>query len=911
MRTSLLIPVASLLLANQLAASPAERFAPQAYYTGARRVPVSIARDVIAIRADAKRSPAELAVVVEDAARKVAPGGEVVVVEARRLRTHGLFAVELGLPVSPELLVALARELEATDEVRVHPALSRASGRVFTDEHLVITAAPGHLDRVLRETMVKTGGTLVRRSNVPNTALVRVGAPMDFDAVHASRALQGMAGLISAEPDLYRELELRATVNDPLHANQWHLARPATGDTVPGTGQIFAHEAWEISKGNPDVVVAVFDSGIDVDHEDLVENMLPGFDPSAGDENPRPECAASADGRDVAVGCTDLEPYFESHGTSVSGVVAARGDNNIGLSGVCPNCSIMPVRLLGDQVGSGLSTAESFERAVDDGAWVINNSWGPARSRYFPLSQAERDAFDHARTAGRNGLGTVIVFAAGNSTANVASDPYASHPFSIAVAASTNLDDWAIYSNYGREIDVAAPSLGGLVEEDNHGLWTTDVTGENGYSNNGYNPGFSGTSAASPVVAGLAGLILSVNPNLTAEQVRLVLTRSADKIRADKINWLQVIGQDIETLFEYDENGHSIGFGYGRVNAPEALRLAEDPGLFGAECTAPGCPACSPEGRCLVSCQTQADCVAGTICDNGACALPRVDPTTIGAPCSAECDYCTTTLDTELSPSDICTTTCAIDDDCPVGFDCRIIDEEGHGVCAVGGRHTGERDHIFNCRSDIVRGALVVINDIGDPLCTDMCFNDDPGACPYGFHCGPARCECSDPNVDACRHFTCLETTEANATWMTPLCFADEGFGVTCNHDVDCPPGDYCNAEGRCHVDDRQGCSICNDCDSDADCGLGEVCYFTRFNGPRFCSRGCARDSDCPGDSICVETERRGRVVYICASPFGNSTTLCDSDYECTVSCRDDVPCPTGEVCENATCVPAPEPTPD
>jgi subtilisin family serine protease len=871
-------------------------------------VGVGASREALAIRADARTDPRQVALLVETAAAKLEEDGpSVLVASSRRLRDHGLFVVELGAPVPGHVLAALARQasLEVVG-LRVYPVLTRATGRAFHDERLVVTAQPGRLPAVLETVLAKTGGRVVRFSSVPHTALVEVGAPLGFDAVAASAALAGTPGLVSAEPDLYRELSLSASVDDPLHTNQWHLHRPGPNTPVPGSAQIFAHEAWETTKGSPDVVVAVFDSGIDITHEDLAPNIVSMFDPSTGDGDASAECSSSPDGRDVAASCPAQQPYRESHGTAVSGLVAARGDNGVGLSGVCPLCSLMAVRLLGDQVGSGLSTAEAFIRAVNDGAWVINNSWGPGRSRYFPMSQAERDAFDHARTAGRGGKGTVIVFAAGNSSANVASDPYASHPFAVAVAASSNLDDWASYSNWGVEIDVAAPSLGGTIQEDNHGLWTTDVTGDDGYASTAYASDFSGTSASSPVVAGLAGLVLSANPALTAEQVRLVLTRSADKIRADKINWLALTGQDINAIFAYDDNGHSIGFGYGRVNAQRAMVVARDPGLAGAACPVEGCPTCTPDGRCLLDCQGQADCPDGTVCEEGSCRLPHVVPGSLGAPCTAACVHCTTTLDTEIQVAAICTTECRADADCSTGFDCRVIDGEGLGICAVGSRAAGNHDNGTNCRSDLFQVSLVVMNELGQSFCTDVCFADEPGACPRGFRCGNARCLCSVANQSPCRGYTCLPTT-GSGNWDTPLCLPDDSYGITCASTVDCPLGDYCNAQGTCRPDDRAGCSICAPCSTERDCAPGETCFRTSYQNPGTCTRGCIADTDCPGDAVCRETTRRNTKLYLCLSPSDDEDTRCVPGWSCHVPCRDDVPCDDGDTCDNGTCVPTPD----
>ena len=884
----------------------------RAYYTGTHRVGVAASMAELTLRAAADTPVRQVAQWVEQAAFKANAVPHVLLQQVRRVRNHGLFLVELGQPVRQDILQALMAQLGAQPGVdAVYPVLNRADGRAFADDHLVVTAQPGQLDRVLASVLDKTGGQLLRTTRIPDTALVAVGARMGRDAVDASARLQGLAGLVSAEPELYREYALTATVDDPLHANQWHLYRSAPNVPVPGVAQIYVHHAWDHTKGDPAVVVAIFDSGMDVDHEDLAPNIVSMFDPSAGDEDARAECSASFDGAGEAAGCPADRPYFESHGTAVAGVVAARGDNGLGLSGVCPNCSLMAVRLLGDQVGSGLSTAEAFERAVDEGAAVINNSWGPARSRYFPLSQAERDAFDHARTAGRGGLGTVIVFAAGNSTANVSSDPYASHPFVIAVAASSNLDDWASYSNYGREIDVAAPSLGGTVQQDNYGIWTADVTGANGYTADAYTSDFSGTSAASPVVAGLAGLLLSAYPQLTAEQVRLVLTSSADKIRADKVDWVALSGQDINAIFAYDETGHSIGFGYGRINAKRAMEVAMNLTPEGGACDTMLCASCTADNRCLMACTTQANCEDGAICEGNVCQLPTVVAGAIGSGCTAECEHCTAALDTEGEVATICTAACNMDDDCPVGWDCRASDAAGNGLCAVGARTAGEREGAVNCRSDLVFSALVVGNTAGGAFCTDACFSDLPGSCPYGFHCGGARCVCESTSGNGfCRTYRCIEQS-GSGTWLTPLCFPDDNFGATCASNAGCPPGEYCTAEGTCRANDLNGCdTMCSECNSAADCGDGMVCFTARFGGTGVCTRGCTTDETCPGDSVCRAIVRRNVTSFLCSSPGSTDPAApCDTGYACEVACRADVPCADStQVCQDGTCVAAPQP---
>lgn len=885
-----------------------DRFALRAYLSAERTVLVDTHLDQLLLQANPESDAYELTLTVEEVLAKVAaplgvraqPLGP-----ARKVRPEGLFHVQLQDELPRSILAGVARELVETQKTtNVFPVLRRGTGRAFYDDRLVITAAPGQLEAVLAKALAQSGGALLRKSRVPDTALIRVGKPFLHDAIDASGVLSQIPGIVSAEPDLYRELEALSLTNDPLLADQWHLYRDASSQ-VPGTAHIDAPNAWEITQGEPEVVVAVFDTGTETTHEDLVANVVGGFDAVDDDDDPSPECSASPDGRAQSSECPDSRPFRESHGTSVSGTIAARGDNGMGVSGVCPLCSLMPVRLLGGYASSSLSTAEAFVRAVDEGAWIINNSWGPGASIYFPLSRSERDAFEYARTKGRNGLGTVILFAAGNDTANVALDSYAATHLTLAISASTNLDDFALYSNYGRQIDVAAPSAGGTVQADNYGIYTTDVTGEEGYAEGTYNPSFGGTSAASPVAAGVAALVLSVNPRLTAEQVRLVLTSTAAKIEANQVDWQAVIGQDLGELFQYDERGHSIGFGFGRVDAHAAVQSAQNPSLDGDLCTAAGCEVCNTQGRCQTRCEAQSDCPDGTTCRGGSCALPSARRTDVGEACSADCAWCVQALDTQFEVVDICTTTCSVDEDCPVGFDCRLTEFGGPSICAAGSANAGEPQDTFNCFSSTFGTQLVVAGDDGQKYCTDLCFSDGAGACPYGFSCGWAACECTRQTNRGCFEYTCEEVSMSQSN-LGEVCFPDPNFGVRCRDDVDCKLGDYCDASGACRVDDRDGCSICAACTSNDECGERGICYGLRNADIGQCTRVCQDDEDCPGDATCKEVNAGFSTFKLCTAPSAPGDEICTTEYQCEVPCRNDVPCGADEVCESGACVPAP-----
>jgi subtilisin-like proprotein convertase family protein len=252
------------------------------------------------------------------------------------------------------------------------------------------------------------------------------------------------------------------------------------------------------------------------------------------------------------------------------------------------------------------SIEQLFDQAVQRGAAVIACSWSPA-SNYFPLTLRQTNAITRAATEGRQGKGCVIVFSAGNAnrplsgTVNERQWPhhalsgptqwlsgFAVHPDVIAVAACTSLATKAAYSNWGTSIAIAAPSnnappnmalpqvgtvpTGPEIRQTLPGLGmvTSDRSDVAGYDPGHYTQTFGGTSSACPVVAGVAGLILSVNPHLTARQVREILQTTADKIVDPNPD--PQLGLSYGT---YDGRGHSQWFGYGKVNAFAAVQAAQ------------------------------------------------------------------------------------------------------------------------------------------------------------------------------------------------------------------------------------------------------------------------------------------------------------------------------------------------
>jgi subtilisin family serine protease len=306
--------------------------------------------------------------------------------------------------------------------------------------------------------------------------------------------------------------------NDPLFQEQWGLHN--TGQASGGTpdADIDAPEAWDITQGDPDIIIAIIDTGVNWMHLDLASNIWinPGESPGNGKDDDQNGYIDDVRGWDFVTSTwvypgedgypEDNDPDdFSGHGTHVAGIAAAVGDNGIGITGVCPKCTIMPLRA-GFVAGDGgtlfylFDLANAIYYAVNNGAHVINMSLGGIG---MPLIMDQAIQFAYQE-------GVVIVAAAGNNNNDAILHP-AAYPQVIAVAATNAYDQRAGYSTFGYDVDLAAP-----------GSWILGT-----YPNSSYIR-MSGTSMASPMVAGVAGLLLSQNPQLSPDQVRAILVSTAD-----------------------------------------------------------------------------------------------------------------------------------------------------------------------------------------------------------------------------------------------------------------------------------------------------------------------------------------------------------------------------------------------
>ena len=265
---------------------------------------------------------------------------------------------------------------------------------------------------------------------------------------------------------------------DPFLKFQWHLENTGQEGTAGEDASVV--KAWEKIeelglKPGQGVKIGVIDDAFDLHHPDMEGKYLTGFDLADEDDYPYAD---------------DNEP----HGTCVTGVIAAVKDNGIGVSGVCPDCMIVPVRA-SDKLGTLENMLTAFNYLLDRGVRVISNSWGPADGTgAAELPEPLAELFEYARNEERDGKGVTILFAAGNGNEDI-SDPdtldgYASNEFVIAVGAVNADGVRSAYSDYGKDLDIVSPSSDidtgyvwdpYAIDNHRHGIWTIDARSWYGY----------------------------------------------------------------------------------------------------------------------------------------------------------------------------------------------------------------------------------------------------------------------------------------------------------------------------------------------------------------------------------------------------------------------------------------------
>lgn len=451
--------------------------------------------------------------------------------------TTGLFLAELGKPLDSralgQRLQALALDSGCLD-VASTLYLSRDRAKVVALSPIYALPRPEVKDKLVTDTAAALGLAQIGVDG-GDTAVLAFEPDQPFvDLWCLSRKLYETGVFEWVEPEMF--VRLRELTNDPFYDDQWGLEN--NGQNVcgaAGTPDADANvdQAWSLATG-AGIRIAVIDDGVQLNHPDLPVVAAHDSWDNSGDGGP--------------------QVSFDRHGTSCAGIAAATAENSLGVAGVAPSAGMVAIRFAEAGPANSLDTSNGAMKRAIDWAWdnenadVLSNSWGGGSA-----SNRVKRAIRRAKDDGRGGLGSVVLFATGNDNSSVIWP--AEMDEVIAVGASSPCDErknpgscdgetnWG--SNFGPEVDVVAPGVA---------MPTTDRTGSAGYNSGGdYFTCFNGTSSATPFAAGVAGLLLSRNPALSADRVQEILQRAA---------------QDIEAP------GFDNASGHGRVDALRTLEFA-------------------------------------------------------------------------------------------------------------------------------------------------------------------------------------------------------------------------------------------------------------------------------------------------------------------------------------------------
>ncbi|MBW1809974.1 MAG: S8 family serine peptidase, partial [Deltaproteobacteria bacterium] len=491
---------------------------------------------------------------------------------------------------------------------------------------------------------------------------------------------------------------------------------------------INSQAAWDITLGDSQVIVAVIDTGVEETHPDFeASRIVTGYNVVTGSNDPSPK-----------------SDTIDAHGTCCSGEIFAQADNQEGLVGVCPGCSLMGIKMMDGsasqtQISSGYL---AIEYATNNGAWVLSNSWGIDEQVIGQVDiQPFYQAVQAAASSGRGGRGAVVVFASGNGNQAGQGELIGSRELQnmaevMAIGGTDPNDTVVAYSDFGPNLAVVAPT--GAIDPQNPfepfdgpQILTTDTTGDNGFSRGGYywqfdyfrnnyeepdttgnyTAYFNGTSAACPIAAGVVGLVFSANPELSGAAARRIVEQTADKVGG----------------INYDTNGHDYHYGYGRVNAARAVKAA----VYGVD---------NPNGSV---------CVENVNCEGGLC-------------------YRADSQDSEGT----CVTPCQDGDDCEPNESCTNL---GDGTFACLPSCTSD--------SDCEAPQLCLPGNGGDLCQTIVCV--DGSVCPDGTACPVSG-------------GTCTRTCSSDSDCVPPQLCLPAGGGdlcvqISCSTEEDCPDGTVCS----------------------------------------------------------------------------------------------------------------------
>jgi subtilisin family serine protease len=403
--------------------------------------------------------------------------------------------------------------------------------------------------------------------------------PANTSAASAQQQLDSLAGVVWAYPLVSQQPQSQSfptnpTPNDPLFSQEWQLVNTGQTGGIKGA-DANVQPAWQQGDLGQGVTIGVVDNGVFHAHPDLAPNYNAALSYNFDTNNPDPSPVAPI-------------PAGGDHGTEVAGVAAAAANNSIGVAGAAPSASIAGITLT-----AAPTTDKTKSQAIefdDQQIPIYNNSWGPNQNGTLdsltgPLLLA---AIADAAANGRGGLGSIYVVAGGDGQSQQANTNYsllANSRYTIAVGALDDHGNQATYSDSGASLLVSAYAGGQLAgAAGEHGIPTTDVVNNTGtnpvslqaaYTNDGPT-GFTGTSAAAPLVSGVIALMLEANPTLNYRDVQLILAQSAVKNDATDTAWTTngaTFTTDGVNFQPYHVNDK---FGFGAIDAAAAVNLAKN-----------------------------------------------------------------------------------------------------------------------------------------------------------------------------------------------------------------------------------------------------------------------------------------------------------------------------------------------
>lgn len=406
------------------------------------------------------------------------------------------------------------------DSAKAQPDDVDAPGPRSDPDSLLVGFEPGTTDEAITSALAGAG-VEGERIGDSDAVLVRTAG---VDKAEVTTALEANGAVAHVEPNLIRQAT--KVPNDPQTTTQRHY--------LDGLG---IQPAWDVANTGSNVVVAVLDTGVDLDHPDLAPNLVPGYNAVNPAASPQDD---------------------NGHGTQVAGIIGAATNNGVGIAGVAWNAKIMPVKVLNAQgYGTDSDIVEGIRWAASHGADVINMSLGGPG-----MSMAIDEAVEFALgIVGGNIVGpndSVLVAAAGNDASWAVNYPAAA-PGVIAVSATDHANDYFWRSNHGAWIDIAAPGIDITSTALAPGTTPAIRTG-------------TGTSFSSPIVAGVAAMVRERHPGW----------------RWDRVHW-----EVLRTATDRGPAGHDDAYGFGVVNAAAALGVAgagtvSQPSLTGDAGNLPG-----------------------------------------------------------------------------------------------------------------------------------------------------------------------------------------------------------------------------------------------------------------------------------------------------------------------------------